>query len=87
MKNSIRSLLSALVFMLAFITQGHATELKSDKSKVLLDNIREDISVTLSTIADIEADQNWTVYLSQSNGKLVRIHVDCKKIYPQEYFK
>ncbi|RDX35661.1 hypothetical protein DZA50_06885 [Kangiella sp. HD9-110m-PIT-SAG07] len=65
----------ALTIMLIIASNSYAGELTSDKSKLLLENIRTDISRTLSSVADIESSKDWTVYLSQSNGRLVRMGV------------
>ena len=72
MKNAIKA---AVFFLLTLIiaSNSHAGTLKTDKSKQLLSDIREDISETLDSIAEIESQGDWTVYLSQADGRLVRM--------------
>ena len=71
MKTFLKHLFS--IFILAVVFSSQADQLETEKGKLLLDNIREDISSTLSLVADIESEQDWTVYLSQTNGRLVRV--------------
>ena len=71
MKTFFKHLFS--IFILAVVFSSQADQLETEKGKLLLDNIREDISSTLSLVADIESEQDWTVYLSQPNGRLVRV--------------
>ncbi|GEM_PF-2042716 len=71
MKNAFK----VVFLMIALVIAGNseASNLKADKSRKLLDNIRMDISETLDSIATIESHNDWTVYLSKTDGKLVRM--------------
>lgn len=71
MKSAIKAAFYLLTLII--VANSHAGTLKNDKSEQLLNDIREDISGTLNSIAEIESQGDWTVYLSQTDGRLVRM--------------